>query len=397
MRERASKDALGLLLISIFMHTKGVSALIINASAVGMKAERAYAKTEEKNISTRLFRGSPLTKEKENTGVKSSISDQGKALAKERRKLLKSLEEEAQAKKRNTAGTQNTGGIEFLKEEDRTTYEMLKRMLEMLKRMREMLREGRLPDREFLDLTTMTSGKAFEGITAVPAQNPTVWTQETKISSFIAEAENVNFAASGIVKTADGREIGFNIDLELSRGFMEYTEMTELSQVKRVMTDPLVINLDTVSATVSDQKFRFDLNADGVEDEISYLNSGSGFLALDKNGDGRINDGGELFGARSGDGFSELAMYDSDGNGWIDEADEVYDKLTVWIKSADGTDRQMTLKEANVGAIYLGNVSTDYSLTESTKDNAAAQIRRTGIFLKESRQAGTIQHVDFAI
>ncbi|MFW5631809.1 MAG: hypothetical protein ACOCMZ_01485 [Acetivibrio ethanolgignens] len=397
---------LDLLLISIFMHTKGVSALIINASAVGMKAERAYARTEKKTISTRLFRENPLTKEKENKGVESSISDQGKALAKQRRELLKKLEEEAQAKKQNTAAAQNTGGIEFLKEEDKTTYEMLKRMLEMLKRMREMLHEGRLPDRELLDLTTLKRGKASSfagfslvsgGTTAVPARNATVWTQETKISSFVAEAESVNFSAAGIVKTADGREIGFNVDLELSRGFMEYTEMTELSQVKRVMTDPLVINLDTASATVSDQKFRFDLNADGVEDEMSYLNEGSGFLALDKNGDGRINDGTELFGARNGNGFSELAAYDSDGDGWIDEADDVYDKLAVWIKTADGTDRQLTLKEANVGAIYLGNVSTDYSLTESTADKADAQIHRTGVFLKESGQAGTIQHVDFAI
>lgn len=379
--------------------------MIINASAVGMKADRAYAKTERNTVSTRLFRGNPQTKEKENKGVESSISDQGKALAKQRRELVKRLEEEAKAKKQNTDATQNTGGIEFLKEEDKTTYEMLKRMLEMLKRMREMLREGRLPDRELLDLTTLKAGTGpvvnRSGSTgsnmAVPVQNATIWTQETKTSSFVAEAESVNFSAAGIVKTADGREIGFNVDLELSRSFMEYTETTELSQVKRVMTDPLVINLDTASATVSDQKFRFDLNADGVEDEISYLNGGSGFLALDKNGDGRINDGTELFGARSGDGFSELAAYDSDGNGWIDEADDVYDKLTVWVKTADGTDRQLTLKEANVGAIYLGNVSTDYSLTESTAKNANAEIRKTGVFLKESGEAGTIQHVDFAI
>ena len=42
--------------------------------------------------------------------------------------------------------------------------------------------------------------------------------------------------------------------------------------------------------------------------------NGSGYLALDKNGDGTINDGSELFGTRNGDGFADLAQYDEDGN-----------------------------------------------------------------------------------
>ena len=63
---------------------------------------------------------------------------------------------------------------------------------------------------------------------------------------------------------------------------------------------------------LSDQTFYFDLDADGKEEEISVLN-GSGYLALDKNGDGVINDGSELFGTKNGDGFADLARYDEDG------------------------------------------------------------------------------------
>mgnify|MGYP000465316364 CR=1 FL=1 len=54
------------------------------------------------------------------------------------------------------------------------------------------------------------------------------------------------------------------------------------------------------------------------------LQGGSGYLALNKNGDGVINDGSELFGTASGDGFYDLSMYDEDGNGWIDENDHAY-------------------------------------------------------------------------
>ena len=60
-----------------------------------------------------------------------------------------------------------------------------------------------------------------------------------------------------------------------------------------------MINLNTDAANVTDQKFYFDLDADGELDEISTLASGSGFLALDKNGDGIINDGSELFGTKA--------------------------------------------------------------------------------------------------
>ena len=67
--------------------------------------------------------------------------------------------------------------------------------------------------------------------------------------------------------------------------------------------DPLIVNIGSDTADVCDQTFKFDLDADGTEDEISMLGKGSGFLALDKNGDGKINDGSELFGTKSGDGF----------------------------------------------------------------------------------------------
>ena len=88
---------------------------------------------------------------------------------------------------------------------------------------------------------------------------------------------------------------------------------------------------------LSDQTFYFDLDADGEEEEISML-KGSGYLALDKNEDGIINDGSELFGTGNGDGFADLARYDEDGNGWIDENDSIWSKLKIWCKDENGND-----------------------------------------------------------
>ena len=54
------------------------------------------------------------------------------------------------------------------------------------------------------------------------------------------------------------------------------------------------------------------------------------------------------------------------------------------------------LSEKGVGAIYLGSVSTNYSLNNSMTNNVNAVIRKTGMFLYENGQLGTIQHLDVA-
>lgn len=209
---------------------------------------------------------------------------------------------------------------------------------------------------------------------------------------YYEETENTSFSTKGTVKCADGREINFNLNLEMSRSFREYYEesytMAEIS-----MCDPLVINLDSNIAQLSDQTFFFDIDADGEMDEINRLAAGSGYLALDKNGDGIINDGSELFGTKSGNGFADLAAYDSDGNGFIDEGDEIWNKLKIWVMDENGEPQLMSLADKGVGAICLSGTPTDFALTGT--DNALlGKIRNTGFFLYENGGAGSIQHVD---
>lgn len=231
-----------------------------------------------------------------------------------------------------------------------------------------------------------------------PVARPVTYTQTTMnvtATSYYEEKEDTAFKTQGTVRTADGREINFNLEMTMSRSFAEYYEATHTENVIQ-MVDPLVINLDSDIASLSDQKFEFDLDSDGIKDKISMLAGGSGYLALDKNKDGKINDGSELFGTESGDGFKDLARFDIDGNGWIDEGDEIFDKLLIWSKNENGDDELYTLKEAGVGAICLQKASTDFSLN-SLKDNQVnGAIRSTGIFLYENGNVGTIQHIDVA-
>ena len=211
--------------------------------------------------------------------------------------------------------------------------------------------------------------------------------------TYAYEQENTGFSTVGTVRTADGREINFNVNVGMSREF-EQTFAQDLN-LSFTMCDPLVINLDTDVAGLSDQKFYFDIDADGELDEISELGAGSGYLALDQNNDGVINDGSELFGTKSGNGFADLAKYDEDGNGWIDENDAIWPKLKIWTKDKNGKDVLYRLAEKGVGAICLQNVATDYTLQGAGGQTNGA-IRSTGVFLYENGNVGTVQHVDVA-
>jgi hypothetical protein len=209
------------------------------------------------------------------------------------------------------------------------------------------------------------------------------------------ESEKVSFSSTGTVLTSDGKEININLQLNMSREFMSREEI-HIRAGDAVRKDPLVINFNAPAASLTDTKFSFDIDNDGSADQISNLASGSGYLSLDLNNDGRINDGSELFGPKSGDGFSDLSLYDNDGNGWIDENDSIFDKLRIWTRDEAGNDTLFALGQKGIGAIYLGSAGTAFSLMgQGNKENGI--IQKTGIYLNENGTAGTIQHVDLAI
>lgn len=207
------------------------------------------------------------------------------------------------------------------------------------------------------------------------------------------ESESTSFAAGGVVKTKDGREINFQLALNMNREFRQEESLSIRGGQAQI--DPLVINFDGDTVELTDSKFEFDLDADGEDESISFLQSNSGFLAFDRNGDGQINDGSELFGPSTGNGFSELATYDQDGNRFIDEGDAIYDKLSVYNKNADGEDQLTSLRDAGVGAIYLESVSTEFSLNDENNEQDG-QLRSSGIYLEEDGGVGTVQQVDLS-
>ena len=163
-----------------------------------------------------------------------------------------------------------------------------------------------------------------------------------------------------------------------------------------VAVDPLVINFDGTAAQLQDLRFAFDLDGDGQTEQVPLLVGNRGYLALDTNQNERIDSGLELFGPDTGNGFTELARHDSDGNGWIDEADPVFHQLRVWTPNADGSGSLQTLEELGVGAVQLTAQATPFALRTADNHSLGA-VRSTSIYLRENGSAGTVQQIDLSV
>lgn len=386
----------------------------ITSSTMALASERSYTSYTHQEAMSVI-----LTSEE---AAKLELSEESKSLVEQMKenmaKLTKEKEQEQKEKEKENAANSlkqmtslspnSLRGLNFDLNED------LQVKLQLLRKLLAALRNGKYGNNGDLLKSLKESDNSVKGLAqntglhntqnpitissqlASKAQLPqTTWTKTTVTSAFYGEAENTAFTANGIARTEDGREISFGVSVEMSRAFCAKFE--SITSEAFICTDPLVINLKSNAASVTDQKFLFDLDSDGKEEEMSFTGEGSGFLALDKNKDGKINNGNELFGTKSGNGFRDLATYDKDKNGWIDEADDVFSDLKIWAKDCEGKDSLLALKEAGVGAIYLGYSDTEFSLKNASTHETNGIVRSTGIFFKESGEAGTIQHIDLAI
>lgn len=239
----------------------------------------------------------------------------------------------------------------------------------------------------------MPEVKARANTTASGQSGPTWGLRYDRVETY-AEKEVSTFSAQVQIKTADGREINSSLQVNMSREFISQNEIH--LRAGNAAVDPLVINFDGPAAALGEKTFQFDLNTDGQQEQIAFLAPGSGFLALDRNGDGAINDGSELFGPSSGNGFAELASYDEDGNGWIDENDSIYQNLRIWTSDESGNKQLLAIGQKGIGAIYLGHLSSPFSVKDAQNDSLG-EVRSSGFFIRENGLMGSMQQVDLVV
>ncbi len=200
--------------------------------------------------------------------------------------------------------------------------------------------------------------------------------------------------AYGEVRTSDGRNIKFSIELQLTDIEIEINS-EKLRAGSLALIDPLIINLNSSPDIISDSSFSFDINSDGREETIPLLAKGKGFIFFDADGNGSVSDAEEIVGVKTGNAFKELSELDSDGNGWIDEIDPAFNYLKVWLKN-EGVDEVKSLRELGIGALYTGSASTLFTL-KSSAGKSGALLRNVGVFLYEDGRAGNLLKIDFLV
>ncbi len=166
---------------------------------------------------------------------------------------------------------------------------------------------------------------------------------------------------------------------------------------------PLVLDLDGdgVETVGLDANIHFDHAGDGFKELSGFVGADDGLLVWDKNGDGQVNSGAELFGnetvlgdgTKADNGFLALADLDSNGDGVFDVNDDKFSELRVFQdKNQNGQaddGELLTLSDAGVQSISL-----EYS-NSSTVDENGNEHRQLGSFITTSGETHSIEDVWF--
>ncbi|UFS81470.1 DUF5801 domain-containing protein [Rhizobium sp. T136] len=191
-------------------------------------------------------------------------------------------------------------------------------------------------DRVTLSLADDGNGDAIEDIIAAATNNIAVGTY----TFIIYSSTNTSTANAGIytVSITDGTNPdsgGMTVKHIMTLNGVGFGKLTSENFANAI--DPIILDLDHngVALTSLDNGVQFDINADGHKDQIAWTAGSDGILALDVDGNGKIDNGSEIFsphfaGGSYVDGLAALATLDSNHDGKIDAADEAFSKLTVW-------------------------------------------------------------------
>ncbi|MCX8063584.1 MAG: hypothetical protein N3G21_00230 [Candidatus Hydrogenedentes bacterium] len=158
--------------------------------------------------------------------------------------------------------------------------------------------------------------------------------------------------------------------------------------------DPVVIDLDEdgIELTSIEDGVRFDISGTGKPVQTAWIKGGDAFLAWDRNGNSRIDNGLELFGDQWGakNGFEELKKLDSNGDRFLGPEDAHYHQLVLWRDNGDGVSTQdelITLQQAGIERISL-----DYKDT-NTKTDTNNVITQKSFYIRKNGSVGRIADV----
>lgn len=177
--------------------------------------------------------------------------------------------------------------------------------------------------------------------------------------------------------------VNFSMSVQLEFSF-EISGQFAATAEEAAQSDPLVLDLNgdgQLNLTTAAGGVRFDLLGTGKPVQTAFVTGGDAFLALDRNGNGRIDSGREFFGDQNGaaNGFEELRKFDDNGDNIIDSRDAVFESLRLWRDNGDGIsegDELLSLRDAGVTAIRLDYRNVNKAGTGGNRVSQVAAYQR---------------------
>lgn len=169
--------------------------------------------------------------------------------------------------------------------------------------------------------------------------------------------------------------------------------------------DPLILDLgdEGIELKSLEHGVNFDLDNNGFAEKTAWIGTEDGFLAYDRNGNGKIDNGGELFGdqvimkdgRKSESGFEALAELDENGDRIINREDAGFSKLMVWI-DADHNGKSGADELKDLESLGILSLSLDYRKVSLTDEETGTRIADTAdVFISDNGGVKTIQISEF--
>ena len=218
--------------------------------------------------------------------------------------------------------------------------------------------------------TNYTIDEGVENVFGAQAEYEHVWNDDT-----VKEEDEKFKVTANIVDKSDGLKASV---IKNGNGTIIDDDKDDKQDPEDI--DPIIIDLNKngITSTKLNNTIYFDHDNNNFKEASSWIDKGDAFLALDKNNNGLIDNGNELFGNhtisntrfkytnnKATNGYEALKTYDLNGDNVIDSKDEIYDKLVLWKDSNQNaiTDKGelIKLKDSGIVSIDLNykNINTD--------------------------------------
>ncbi|MGN0375768.1 MAG: hypothetical protein ACI4EN_09750 [Butyrivibrio sp.] len=201
------------------------------------------------------------------------------------------------------------------------------------------------------------------------------------ISPLIEQISILDVDHDGIITS---EEISLNVE-----------KVTASEKSEQQVIDPIVLDLNKNGKYTTDTEngTYFDYAGDGFAEKTAWAENGDGLLVYDRNGNGIVDNGSELFGDKTvlldgsvaSNGFEALSELDTNGDGIINKEDEKFDHLRVWIDANnDGIsqeDELFSLSDLKIIGLNLGS-----TVTNEKDENGNVVARKSTIIFDDGSQ-----------